>query len=145
MSFRTLLQWRHFHTPVDLLLFVPLFRHLPSSSPSHPSTNICLAFPCFFGLSLLLFFINFLQYLRSLCYVQNSLLCCFLITQFRTSPNHGTQRLPNEKMIGSGVFHMWLKVHQLWIGLLCVQSFVYLSWSPRLRTILSHLLMADML
>ena len=38
----------------DLLLFVPLSRHLPQCSHPHPSLNVYLAFLRFFGLSLFL-------------------------------------------------------------------------------------------
>ena len=40
-------------TSTDLLLFVPLSRHLPPSSPPHPSHNISFTFLCFFGLPLM--------------------------------------------------------------------------------------------
>ena len=55
IRFRMLLSWWNFYTSADLLLFVPLSRHLPPSSPPHPSpNNISLAFRCFFGHSLFL-------------------------------------------------------------------------------------------
>ena len=41
-------------TSADLLLFVPLSRYLPASSPPHPSHNISLVFLCFFGIALFL-------------------------------------------------------------------------------------------
>ena len=54
IRFWTLLSWWIFYTSADLLLFVPLSRHLASSSPPHPSPNISFTFLCFFGLSFFL-------------------------------------------------------------------------------------------
>ena len=48
----------HILLPRYLLLFVPLSRRLPSSSPPHPSPKISLAFLCFAGLSPFLLVLN---------------------------------------------------------------------------------------
>ena len=49
IRFRTLLLWWIFYTSADLLVFVPLSRPLPPSSPPHTSPKISLAFLSFFG------------------------------------------------------------------------------------------------
>ena len=60
---------------ISILLFIPLSRHLPSSSPPHPSPKISLAFLCFFCLSLLV--LNFPVF-GVFLYVRNNLIFYFL-------------------------------------------------------------------
>ena len=88
-------------TPADLLLFVPLSRHLPSSRSPHPSPNMYLAFLCFFGLSRFRLVLGLISAVLCLfSYVRNNV--CFLM-KIKSVPDV-------------------LRVHRLWIRLFCVQS-----------------------
>ena len=71
IRFRMLQPCRIFYTSSDLLLFVRLSRHLPPSSPPHPSPKIYLAFLCFFGLSLF-FHVIICPVFGVFLYVQNN-------------------------------------------------------------------------
>ena len=85
VRFRTLLPWWIFYTSDNLLLFVPLSRHLPPSSPPHPSPEISLAFLRFYGLFTFPSSINFP---RVWCiFIRRKYLnFCFLI-EFRSVPD----------------------------------------------------------
>ena len=65
---------------------VPLSRHLPSSSPPHPSPKISLVFRCFTGLSLFLL-VLISRVFGAFSYVRNDSICSFLLLKLRSVPD----------------------------------------------------------